>query len=139
MKFQNCSLIFVRGAHTDGRTDKPKAICPLNFFKVGGITRQLTAWISHVNITPLLGSVTHYLFLKERLVTSIFKLEFKLEFRESDVSPGKTEVKQGKFFELISPGGRGCVKGQNVCLHGALCAIPINLICNITTFRKEMF
>ena len=47
--------------------------------------------------------------------------------------------KQGKFFELISPGGRGCVKGQNVCLHGALCAIPINVICNITTFRKEMF
>ena len=34
MKFQNCSLInFV----TDARTDKPKAICPFNFSKVGGI------------------------------------------------------------------------------------------------------
>ena len=26
----------------------------------------------------------------------------KLELQESDVSPGKTEVKQGKFFECIS-------------------------------------
>ena len=26
-----------------------------------------------------------------------------LEFWESDVSPGKTEVKQGKFVEFISP------------------------------------
>ena len=29
-------------------------------------------------------------------------LIIKLEFRESDVSPGKTEVKQGKFVEFIS-------------------------------------
>ena len=28
---------------------------------------------------------------------------FQLEFRDSDVSPGKTEVKQGKFVEFISP------------------------------------
>ena len=28
---------------------------------------------------------------------------YKLEFRESDVSPGKTVVKQGKFVEFISP------------------------------------
>ena len=28
---------------------------------------------------------------------------YEIEFRESDVSPGKTEVKQGKFFEYISP------------------------------------
>ena len=27
---------------------------------------------------------------------------FKLEFRESDVLPGKIEVKQGKFVEFIS-------------------------------------
>ena len=27
-----------------------------------------------------------------------------LEFRESDVMPGKTEVKQGEFVEFISPG-----------------------------------
>ena len=27
----------------------------------------------------------------------------KLELRESDVTPGKTEVKQGKFVQLISP------------------------------------
>ena len=27
----------------------------------------------------------------------------QLEFRESDVSPGNTEIKQGKFVKLISP------------------------------------
>ena len=25
--------------------------------------------------------------------------------------------------------------GQDMCLHGALCSIPISLICNMTTFR----
>ena len=29
-------------------------------------------------------------------------VKYKLEFRESDVSPGKTEVEQGKFVKLIS-------------------------------------
>ena len=29
-------------------------------------------------------------------------VKYKLEFRESDVSPGKTEVKDGKFVEFIS-------------------------------------
>ena len=43
MKFQDCILIgFVTDARTDARTDKPKAICPFNFFKVGGIK---TFWI----------------------------------------------------------------------------------------------
>ena len=42
MKFQNCFLInFVTDARTDRqthtRTDKPKAIYPFNFSKVGGI------------------------------------------------------------------------------------------------------
>ena len=31
-------------------------------------------------------------------------LSLKLEFRESEVSPGETEVKQGIFVECISPG-----------------------------------
>ena len=41
----------------------------------------------------------------------------KLEFRESDVSPGKTEVKQGKFIEFISPAKgyfRETYKSQNL-------------------------
>ena len=39
MKFQNYILInFVTHAQTDPCTDKPKAICPFNFSKVGGIT-----------------------------------------------------------------------------------------------------
>ena len=41
----------------------------------------------------------------------------KVEFRESDVSPGKTEVKQGKFIEFISPAKgyfRETYKSQNI-------------------------
>ena len=37
MKFQNPILKFAR---KDGQTDKPKAICPFNFSKDGGITKQ---------------------------------------------------------------------------------------------------
>ena len=35
MKFQNC--ISINFERTHGRRDKPKAICPFNFSKVGGI------------------------------------------------------------------------------------------------------
>ena len=45
MKFQNCSLNFsVTDArtyiHSYTHTHKPKAICPFNFFKVGGIKKD---------------------------------------------------------------------------------------------------
>ena len=41
-------------------------------------------------------------------------------------------------FDLLNPyRGRGYVKGQNNCLNSVLCFIPFNLICNMTTFRKE--
>ena len=41
-------------------------------------------------------------------------------------------------FDLLTPCmGGGCVQGQNICLNGVLCFIPINLICYMTTFRKE--
>ena len=41
MKFKNCILIkFVTDTRTEGCTDKPKAICPFNFSKVGGIRKQ---------------------------------------------------------------------------------------------------
>ena len=33
--------------------------------------------------------------------------------------------------------GGGCVLGQNMCLRGALCSIPINLIWNMSTFREK--
>ena len=43
MKFQNCILInFVTDPRTDEQKDKPKAICPFNFCKVGGINRKMT-------------------------------------------------------------------------------------------------
>ena len=38
MKFQNCILINFERTH--GWTDKPKAICPFNFSKVGGIIKE---------------------------------------------------------------------------------------------------
>ena len=41
----------------------------------------------------------------------------KLEFQESDVLPGKTNVKQGKIVEFISPakgGFREMYKSQNI-------------------------
>ena len=43
------------------------------------------------------------------------------------------------FFTFWShPRGRGCVWGQTIWFHGALCSIPLNLICNMTTFRKKL-
>ena len=47
MKFQNPSIHHSKvNTHTDAqthrRTDKPKAICPSNFFKVGGIMSHVT-------------------------------------------------------------------------------------------------
>ena len=38
MKFKNPRLIFV---WSDQRRDKPKAICPFNFFKDGGIIKYV--------------------------------------------------------------------------------------------------
>ena len=46
----------------------------------------------------------------------------ELEFRELDVSPGKTEVKQGKFVESISP-----AKGYFSALIKSQNTIPISL------------
>ena len=34
---------------------------------------------------------------------------------------------------------RMCARTENVRLHGALCSIPIYLICNMTTFKKKIF
>ena len=42
---------------------------------------------------------------------------YEIEFRESDVLPGKTEVKQGKFVEYLSPAKgyfRETNKSQNI-------------------------
>ena len=37
---------------------------------------------------------------------------------------------------LTQPKGGECVFGQNMCLHGALCSIPINLVYNMTTLKN---
>ena len=47
----------------------------------------------------------------------VVMLHITQEFRESDVSPGKTEVKQGKFVQFISPVKgyfRETYKSQNI-------------------------
>ena len=81
-------------------------------------------------------------------------LFYKLEFRDSDVSPGQTEVKQGKFVEFLSrtkgyfretyksqninpnsPTPKGCMYGQSVCFYVSPYFFSRNLICNMTTFR----
>ena len=41
--------------------------------------------------------------LSEYEIWYLHKYKNKLEFQESDVSHGKTEVKQGKFVEFKSP------------------------------------
>ena len=48
---------------------------------------------------------------------SLLVLKVELEFGESDVSTGKTEVKQGKFIEFIFPAKgyfRETYKSQNI-------------------------
>ena len=45
------------------------------------------------------------------------EFHYTLEFRESNVMPGKTEVKQGKFVKFISPAKgyfRETYKSQNI-------------------------
>ena len=45
MKFQN-KINVVMDGRTNGRTDKPNAICPFNFSKVGGIIQNLSVCLS---------------------------------------------------------------------------------------------
>ena len=49
------------------------------------------AWVDQQSVVVVFSDHTHLYFLK-------------LEFRGSEVSPSKAEVKQGKFVECISPG-----------------------------------
>ena len=51
MKFQNRSIHGSKvNRRTDRQTDKPKAICPSNFFKVGGIINQITSYAPKVKV-----------------------------------------------------------------------------------------
>ena len=59
MKFQipNMHHSEVNGrthTQTDRQTDKPKAICPSNFFKVGGIKKDFTKTAALKNECPVL-------------------------------------------------------------------------------------
>ena len=42
------------------------------------------------------------------------------------------------YFDLLNTSrDLGWVKGQNICLPCVLCFIPINIICNMTIFRRK--
>ena len=45
--------------------------------------------------------------------------------------------KNNHLYLLTQCRGRGCIKGQNICLHFVLCFIPANLVYNNTTFEKK--
>ena len=53
---------------------------------------------------------------------------YDIEFRESDVSPGRTEVKQGKFVQYIFPAKgyfRETNKSQNINPVSATLSSPL--------------
>ena len=61
------------------------------------------------------GSFLKKIILKKK--KSADPQKYELEFRESDVLPGQTEVKQGKFVEFISRAKgyfRDTYKSQNI-------------------------
>ena len=60
MKFQNCNLIFCNG-HTNRQTDKPKAICPFNVIKVGGIKNLSQVVQSTIILTLLMLDIIMYI------------------------------------------------------------------------------
>ena len=54
MKFQDTSIhrlkVKKKLVRTHGHTDKPKAICPTNFFKVGGIITRDMAMMGSMSV-----------------------------------------------------------------------------------------
>ena len=75
MKFQNSSIhgsevmlcIKKRDERTDGRTDNPEAICPPNFFEVGGIMKgkielSLGVWEGLLFVIVAFPGLFSYLF-----------------------------------------------------------------------------
>ena len=51
---------------------------------------------------------------------------------------GMTTFRKKSFWFFTSPEGRGCIQGQNMCLHDAMCSIPLYLKCSMITFRKNV-
>ena len=47
------------------------------------------------------------------------------------------DMQHNHFLLLTPPQGSMVCKRQNNSLHGLLCFIPLNVICNMTTFRKD--
>ena len=59
MKFQNPILNLYRtDKRTEARTDQPEAISPFNFFKVGGIIKQVILGSRRLNIYNAMRSHT---------------------------------------------------------------------------------
>ena len=58
MKFQNRSIHGSKvNRRTDRQTDKPKAICPSNFFKVGGIKMYYSNKMKELRVDNTLHNI----------------------------------------------------------------------------------
>ena len=83
MKFQNPSIHHSFNTQTDRQTDtqtdKPKAICPSNFFKVGGIKRtttEVSTWNDQQHkVTGRLKSILHGQYYPNRAKCVKYLLE----------------------------------------------------------------
>ena len=67
MKFQNPSIHDSKvntqtDRQTDTQTDKPKAICPSNFFKVGGIKQQDLVPMTYASLFFELRKLAHAIY-----------------------------------------------------------------------------
>ena len=63
---------------------------------------DLSAKFAHVGL-PSVYLNTFVLVATKPIWSIHWMIQYNL-FRESDVSPGQTEIKQGKFVDFISPG-----------------------------------
>ena len=65
---------------------------------------------------------------------------FNINLTQSPLFDMQYDYFQKNCFDLLTLfGGWGCVQGQDMCVHGALCSIPFNSIYNMTPFSKKMW
>ena len=118
MKFQNPSIHHSKvNTQTDTRTDKPKAICPSNFFKVGGINMShlMGKLCENKDADQLRGNREADQRLCFRYTNSILPLLFKSEI--SSFQPASVTVQPGlcrtcsETTLLVFPRGGSIIQG----------------------------
>ena len=96
MKFQNRSIHGSKvNRRTDRQTDKPKAICPSNFFKVGGIITMLYMHLMTKNNFKIIIS---FLYLHFYLLSPL--LNFKMYLKKICLIRGFRIIKMPNFLVL---------------------------------------